>query len=243
MTRNARAARSDALARGRHHRHQRQALQRGRQRPGATCSPPRASCRTCPRWASPLPWSSCAAPMRRGAHHRLRHAGRLWQSRGHARAAGRRCSCSRPEGRIGQGRKRPPVQLPACGAPVQVDLATTKRLTCGSCHSLIDLDGGVGGRTAPPSRTSRCSPLIRWAPRASCRAKTGRWWASSTAWATEPGDDEHFGWSEYLLYNQKRGFSLPGGRRRRLEPGAPTTGAPNCRQRAKRHLPGHHLQD
>jgi hypothetical protein len=22
----------------------------------------------------------------------------------------------------------------------------------------------------------------------------------------EPGDDEHFGWSEYLLYNQKRGF-------------------------------------
>jgi hypothetical protein len=24
----------------------------------------------------------------------------------------------------------------------------------------------------------------------------------------EPGDDEHFGWSEYLLYNQKRGFNF-----------------------------------
>ena len=27
---------------------------------------------------------------------------------------------------------------------------------------------------------------------------------------TEPGDDEHFGWSEYLLYNKKRGFSFVG---------------------------------
>ena len=34
---------------------------------------------------------------------------------------------------------------PHCGAPVQVQLATTKSLTCPSCASLINLDSGVGG--------------------------------------------------------------------------------------------------
>ena len=34
---------------------------------------------------------------------------------------------------------------PHCGAPVQVQLSTTKSLTCGSCNSLIDLNSGVGG--------------------------------------------------------------------------------------------------
>jgi hypothetical protein len=43
---------------------------------------------------------------------------------------------------------------------------------------------------------------------------------------TEPGDDEHFGWSEYLLYNKKRGFSFLVDAEDGWSMVKPTTGAP-----------------
>jgi hypothetical protein len=43
----------------------------------------------------------------------------------------------------------------------------------------------------------------------------------------EPGDDEHFGWSEYLLYNQKRGFSFLVDSEEGWSLVRPTTGAPS----------------
>ena len=42
----------------------------------------------------------------------------------------------------------------------------------------------------------------------------------------EPGDDEHFGWSEYLLYNQKRGFAFLVDAEDGWSMVRPTTGAP-----------------
>jgi hypothetical protein len=42
----------------------------------------------------------------------------------------------------------------------------------------------------------------------------------------EPGDDEHFGWSEYLLYNQKRGFAFLVDSEEGWSMVRPTTGAP-----------------
>jgi hypothetical protein len=41
-----------------------------------------------------------------------------------------------------------------------------------------------------------------------------------------PGDDEHFGWSEYLLYNQKRGFAFLVDSDEGWSLVRPTTGAP-----------------
>ena len=41
-----------------------------------------------------------------------------------------------------QGRQ---FNCPHCGAPVQVQLASSKSVTCGSCASIISLDSGVGG--------------------------------------------------------------------------------------------------
>jgi hypothetical protein len=46
---------------------------------------------------------------------------------------------------------------PHCGAPVQVQLATTKSLTCGSCASLITWTAAWAASCARPSRTSPCS--------------------------------------------------------------------------------------
>ena len=42
----------------------------------------------------------------------------------------------------------------------------------------------------------------------------------------EPGDDEHFGWDEYLLYNKKRGFSFLVDAQDGWSLVRPTTGAP-----------------
>jgi hypothetical protein len=43
---------------------------------------------------------------------------------------------------------------------------------------------------------------------------------------TEPGDDEQFGWDEYLLYNKKRGFSFLVDAEDGWSLVKPTTGAP-----------------
>jgi hypothetical protein len=54
---------------------------------------------------------------------------------------------------------------PACGAPVQVDFSSTKRLTCASCHSLIDLTQGVGAEGGGPAdgagRADHCAGAYR----------------------------------------------------------------------------------
>ena len=44
---------------------------------------------------------------------------------------------------------------------------------------------------------------------------------------TEPGDDEHFGWNEYLLYNQQRGFLFLVDAEDGWSLVKPTTGAPS----------------
>ena len=48
---------------------------------------------------------------------------------------------------------------PHCGAPVQVQLATTKSLTCPSCASLINLDSGVVTLSNPLDLTGYAEPL------------------------------------------------------------------------------------
>lgn len=98
---------------------------------------------------------------------------------------------------------------PACGAPVQVDLGTTKRLTCASCHSLIDLSQGVGAELVAARQTEPVEPLLKLGSTALLQGKPWQVVGFQHRMGQEPSDpDEHFGWNEYLLYNAQRGFQF-----------------------------------
>ena len=115
---------------------------------------------------------------------------------------------------------------PHCGAQVQVRLATSKSITCGSCNSLIDLSSGIGQELLVAEQHEPVRPII---PMGSTGTLQG------TAWQVvgfqhrvgqEPGDDESFGWSEYLLYHQQRGFAFLVDAEDGWSLVRPTTGAP-----------------
>lgn len=97
---------------------------------------------------------------------------------------------------------------PHCGAPVQVQLATTKSLTCASCASIIDLTSGVGGELRSATQSEPVQPLLALGAKGQLQGVHWQVVGFQHRMGVEPGDDEHFGWSEYLLYNQKRGFAF-----------------------------------
>ena len=113
-------------------------------------------------------------------------------------------------------------------------LTTSKSITCGSCNSLIDLSSGVGGELKSAIQDEPINPLI---PLGTVGTLQGTAWqvvGFQHRMGVAPGDDEHFGWSEYLLYNQKKGFSFlvdseEGWSLVRPTTGAPTMGSSNAR--------------
>jgi len=118
---------------------------------------------------------------------------------------------------------------PHCGAPVTVALASSKSITCGSCNSLIDLSAGLGGELRAAIQDEPIQPLI---PLGTLGQLQGVQWqvvGFQHRMGVAPGDDEHFGWSEYLLYNQKRGFSFLVDSEEGWSLVRPTTGAPSMR--------------
>ena len=115
---------------------------------------------------------------------------------------------------------------PHCGAPVQVQLSTTKSLTCGSCNSLIDLNSGVGGELRAAVQDEPVQPLIPLGSKGQLQGVLWQVVGFQHRMGVEPGDDEHFGWSEYLLYNQKRGFAFLVDSEEGWSLVRPTTGAP-----------------
>ncbi len=96
---------------------------------------------------------------------------------------------------------------PHCGAPVQVQLEGTRSITCPSCDSLIDVSRGLAGELRHAEQHEPVRPLI---PLGCTGQLQGTQWqvlGFQHRMGSEPGDgDEHFGWSEYLLYNRQRGF-------------------------------------
>nr|WP_295778189.1 DUF4178 domain-containing protein [Rhodoferax sp.] len=115
---------------------------------------------------------------------------------------------------------------PHCGAPVTVTLATSKSITCGSCNSVIDLSQGIGGELKSAIQDEPVQPLI---PLGSVGQLQGVQWqvvGFQHRMGVAPGDDEHFGWSEYLLYNQKKGFTFLVDSEEGWSLVRPTTGAP-----------------
>ena len=115
---------------------------------------------------------------------------------------------------------------PNCGAPVAVTLATSQSITCGSCHCIIDVSQGTGGQLKHAMQDEPVQLLI---PLGSSGQLQGVQWqvvGFQHRMGVAVGDDEQFGWSEYLLYNKKRGFSFLVDSEEGWSMVKPTTGAP-----------------
>ncbi len=103
--------------------------------------------------------------------------------------------------------KARPFACPHCGAPVQVQLEGTRSITCPSCDSVIDVSQGVAGELRHAEQHEPVRPLIALGSAGQLQGAQWQVVGFQHRMGTEPGDgDEHFGWSEYLLYNRKRGF-------------------------------------
>jgi endogenous inhibitor of DNA gyrase (YacG/DUF329 family) len=119
---------------------------------------------------------------------------------------------------------------PACGAPVQVDFSSTKRLTCASCHSLIDLTQGVGAEALAARQTEPVEPIIALGRTGQLQGKPWQVVGFQHRMGKEAGEDEQFGWSEYLLYNAQRGFQFLVDSEDGWSLVKPTTGVPQLSQ-------------
>lgn len=116
---------------------------------------------------------------------------------------------------------------PNCAASLQVTLASTKSLTCSSCHSIIDVSQGLAGQLSHALQTDPVAPLIALGSTGQLQGVAWQLVGFQHRMGTEADDpDEHFGWTEYLLYNQKRGFTFLVDSTEGWSLATPTTGAP-----------------
>ncbi|MEP6771801.1 MAG: DUF4178 domain-containing protein [Polaromonas sp.] len=98
---------------------------------------------------------------------------------------------------------------PNCGAPVEVTLAGSKSITCRSCNSIIDLTQGTGAALQHAIQDAPVAPLIALGSTGQLQGVQWQVVGFQHRMGEEPDDtDEQFGWDEYLLYNQKRGFTF-----------------------------------
>ncbi len=98
---------------------------------------------------------------------------------------------------------------PNCAASVQVTLDTSKSITCASCNSLIDISAGIGGELKHAIQSEPVQPLIKLGTTGQLQGVQWQVVGFQHRMGTDPSDpSEQFGWSEYLLYNAKRGFTF-----------------------------------
>lgn len=96
---------------------------------------------------------------------------------------------------------------PNCGAPLTLNLTTTKSLTCPSCNSIVDVSQGIGGELKHAIQDEPVQPLIALGSIGQLQGTQWQVVGFQHRMGYESSDpDEHFGWEEYLLYNAKRGF-------------------------------------
>lgn len=106
-----------------------------------------------------------------------------------------------------KGERGRQFDCPSCGACLTVQLGSSKTITCGSCHSLIDLSQGIGGELQHATQDEPVNPLIALGSTGQLQGVTWQVVGFQHRLGTDPADpDEHFGWEEYLLYNASRGF-------------------------------------
>jgi endogenous inhibitor of DNA gyrase (YacG/DUF329 family) len=109
----------------------------------------------------------------------------------------------------GKEEKGRQFDCPHCGAPVTVQLANSKSLTCGSCNSLIDLTKGIGGELRHALQDEPVKPLIALGSSGTYQGVSWQVVGFQHRMGIDPAyPDEAFGWEEYLLYNAQRGFTF-----------------------------------
>jgi len=108
-----------------------------------------------------------------------------------------------------------------------VQLAASKSITCRACNSLIDLTQGTGAALQHALQDEPIQPQI---PLGSTGQLQGVHWqvvGFQHRTGHDPSEpDEHFGWSEYLLFNQKKGFCFLVDSEEGWSMVKPATGAP-----------------
>ncbi|CAN5530481.1 hypothetical protein BH11PSE7_BH11PSE7_10920 [soil metagenome] len=116
---------------------------------------------------------------------------------------------------------------PNCGAPVTVGLAASQSITCPSCNSIIDLTQGLGAEIGHAEQREPVKPLIELGTVGQLQGLPWQVVGFQHRMGQDPQDsDEQFGWTEYLLYNGKRGFSFLVDSEEGWSIVKPTTGAP-----------------
>lgn len=116
---------------------------------------------------------------------------------------------------------------PNCGTPLTVALDTSQSMTCASCNSLIDLSNGIGGELKHAIQDEPVRPLIALGSTGELQGAVWQVVGFQHRMGVDPSDpDEHFGWEEYLLFNQKRGFIFLVDSTEGWSVVKPTTGAP-----------------
>ncbi|WP_342620244.1 DUF4178 domain-containing protein [Rhodoferax sp. GW822-FHT02A01] len=98
---------------------------------------------------------------------------------------------------------------PNCGATLTLQLSTTQSMTCGSCHSIIDVSQGLGGELRHATQDEPVQPLIALGSTGTLQGVEWQVVGFQHRMGMDPADtSEQFGWEEYLLYNRKRGFTF-----------------------------------
>jgi hypothetical protein len=115
---------------------------------------------------------------------------------------------------------------PHCGAPVDVALEQSQSVTCRSCNSIIDLSAGVGHALLKAAQDEPVRPLIALGSTGQLQGVNWQVVGFQHRMGQVPGEDEHFGWSEYLLFNRQRGFCFLVDAEDGWSVVKPTTGAP-----------------
>ncbi len=116
---------------------------------------------------------------------------------------------------------------PNCGAPVEVKLATSKSITCTACNSIIDLSQGTGAALAHAEQDDPVRPVIALGSVGQLQGVQWQVVGFQHRMGKAPEDpDESFGWGEYLLFNQKKGFSFLVDSEEGWSMVKPATGAP-----------------
>ena len=116
---------------------------------------------------------------------------------------------------------------PNCAASLQITLPTTKSLTCRSCNSIIDVSQGVAGQLSHALQTDPVASLIALGSTGQLQGASWQLVGFQHRMGYEADDpNEHFGWTEYLLYNKQRGFTFLVDSEEGWSLTTPTTGAP-----------------
>ena len=96
----------------------------------------------------------------------------------------------------------------------------------GSCNSLIDLGHGIGQELLLAEQSHTVRPILPLGSQGTLQGAAWQVVGFQQRRGQEPGDDEHFDWSEYLLYHPQRGFAFLVDAEDGWSLVRPTTGAP-----------------